>query len=448
MLLIYISFYSLKGFAQAPTNFTEDYFLFIDHEKQSPVLILEDSSMYVGYDFKETKINGLPKNIPLKDFKAVKLKGQTYIVDKGCGPVFKFESNSLNRIDKSFRHRNQFNATVFVYNDKIHFFGGYGMFTTKNIVTYFDETTGEWLELPIKSYNKPQPRSSSNSILIDNKLYIWNGSVKDDTIFTKDIDDESIRVLDLKDNSWQILVKTKKLISINRNFNFTFQGDDVLYALSKDAFYKIDILKNQVTQYEFSMPNVLSCVYDPYTDNVILINKNTSNNAKNIYIKKLEELTKIVVTQKALYSSNNLKYIFWGLGSVILLLVLIILRQTIFVKFKKAKSIIYNKRNNTFTYKQKTIIFEKEQHLLFVFLINNQGKFILLDKINALFTSEDNQESYITINKRRDIAVKELVFKLKILLNKERNEILIERKNDKDKRIKEIKLGIFVQVMG
>ncbi|RLD28486.1 MAG: hypothetical protein DRI75_06440, partial [Bacteroidetes bacterium] len=224
--------------------------------------------------------------------------------------------------------------------------------------------------------------------------------------------------------------------------------DDVLYALSKNAFYKIDIINNKVTEYEFSMPNVLSCVYDAYTDKVILINKNTGNNGKNIFIKKLEELTEIVVTQKALYSSNNSRYLFWGLGSVILLLVLIILRQTIFVKFKKGESIIYNKKNNTFEFKQKAIVFEKEQHLLFVFLINNQDKFILLDKINALFKNQDTQESYITINKRRDIAVKELVFKLKTLLNKERNEILIERKNDKDKRIKEIKLGISVQVIG
>jgi len=448
LLLICSSFYSLEGFAQAPTNFTEDYFLFIDHEKQIPVLILADSALYQGYDFNKTIINDLPQDIPLKDFEAVKIKGQTYIVDKGCGPVFKFEYNSLNRIDKSFRHRNQFNASVFVYNNKIHFFGGYGMFTAKNIVTYFDESLGEWLELPIQSLKKPQPRSNSNSILIDDKLYIWNGTIKDDTIFSKDINDDTIWVLDLKANKWQIPGKTKKLISINRNSNFTFQVNKMLYVLSKDALYKIDILKNKVIEYEFSMPNVLSCVYDPYTDKVILINKNNDNHGKNIYIKKLDTLTKKVVSQKTFYASNNLKYILLGIGGIILLVVIIILRERIFVKLKKGRSIVFNKKDNTFTYKHKAIVLEKEQHSLFVFLTNNQGKFILLDKINELFTNENIEESYITINKRRDIAVKELVFKLKTLLNKEKKEIFIERKNDKDKRIKEIKLGIFVEIIG
>jgi len=41
-----------------------------------------------------------------------------------------------------------------------------------------------------------------------------------------------------------------------------------------------------------------------------------------------------------------------------------------------------------------------------------------------------------------------LIFKLQTILNKEKSEIFIERKNDKDKRIKEIKLGIFIEIIG
>ncbi|MCH7523599.1 MAG: hypothetical protein IIC74_00975 [Bacteroidetes bacterium] len=138
---------------------------------------------------------------------------------------------------------------------------------------------------------------------------------------------------------------------------------------------------------------------------------------------------------------------FWLLGGFILLVIILIVRKTAIGKLKKSKSIIYNNKTNTFIYKQKPIIFEKELHSLFVFLINNQNQFILLDKINELFTSGDIQESYITINKRRDTAVNKLIFTLKTVLNKEKSEIIIERKNAKDKRVKEIKLGISVQVI-
>ena len=129
------------------------------------------------------------------------------------------------------------------------------------------------------------------------------------------------------------------------------------------------------------------------------------------------------------------------------MVIILIVRKTAIGKLKKSKSIIYNNKTNTFIYKQKPIIFEKELHSLFVFLINNQNQFILLDKINELFTSGDIQESYITINKRRDTAVNKLIFTLKTVLNKEKSEIIIERKNAKDKRVKEIKLGISVQVI-
>ena len=84
---------------------------------------------------------------------------------------------------------------------------------------------------------------------------------------------------------------------------------------------------------------------------------------------------------------------------------------------------------------------------LFVFLVKNQNDFVLLDSVNDLFVNQNSQGSPVTINKRRDVAVKKLLFTLSTFLNKKENEIFLERKNTQDKRIKEIKLNIFVDII-
>ena len=445
-LIVFLLFNSTL-FSQALKSFDKDFFLFIDHKNKTPVLLLDDSISYTGYDFKKSKINGLPNNIPFKHFYPVSIYGGTYIVDKGCGPVFKYENNTLTRIDKSFRHQNQFNSTIFTYNNRIHFFGGYGMFTDKNIVTYFDENTGGWLELPIDSKERPSRRSFNNSILIKDKLYVWHGVETHKTIIPKDVDDNTIWVLNLKNNNWGKIGKTEKLFSFLLNKKLSFQKDEILYILTKSNFYKIDILKNSISTYKFTQPHLVNFIYDPYSDKIILINEDPTQGTKNIVIKTLDEITKNKTSQTTFYTPSWVQKICVGLGIFVLLIFLFILLKNRIKASKTKNVLIYHKDKKEFIFNKQPILFEKELHLLLVFLINNQQQFILLDKINELFTKKDLEESYVTINKRRDSAFNKLLFILKTLLNKEVDEILIERKSSKDKRVKEIKLGIAIKVI-
>ena len=67
-------------------------------------------------------------------------------MSKGGGVLYVYQNNTLERIDKSFEHRNKFHSYDFIYNKQIFSFGGYGLFDDNNLLTYFYDKTHEWYE--------------------------------------------------------------------------------------------------------------------------------------------------------------------------------------------------------------------------------------------------------------------------------------------------------------
>ncbi|MCO4821853.1 MAG: hypothetical protein KC469_07285, partial [Flavobacteriaceae bacterium] len=171
----------------------------------------------------------------------------------------------------------------------------------------------------------------------------------------------------------------------------------------------------------------------------------SDNEGKSIVIKSLDEITKNKVTEYTLYESKSEFNKLW--------LVIIAPLALIFLFFyKKSKTnnkllnntLVYRPNENKFFINNKPLNLEAKLHSLLYYLMNEQDNYILLDGINELFASPNMQESYITINKRRDMAIKKLKYIISLQLNKNENEIIIERKNENDKRVKEIKLGVFI----
>lgn len=73
------------------------------------------------------------------------------IWDRGVGRVFLRDSvGNVTRIDNSFEHKNQFGHGSWVdpLDGKLYAFGGYGLFTTKSIITRFSPKTKEWELFP------------------------------------------------------------------------------------------------------------------------------------------------------------------------------------------------------------------------------------------------------------------------------------------------------------
>ena len=98
----------------------------------------------------------------------------TFFVHKGCGVVYRFIGNRLYRHDKSFYHLNQFGGTIFLVEDEIYMFGGFGLFTDKNILVRYDRNLREWFNVEY-SNTPPDPIYYPIVGIHQNQMYYLGG---------------------------------------------------------------------------------------------------------------------------------------------------------------------------------------------------------------------------------------------------------------------------------
>lgn len=96
-------------------------------------------------------VDSLPikHTLNLAEQQFLKTKEGFYFIEKKGGQVHQLVQDSLVRVDYSFTHKMQIDASTYVQNDTIFRYGGYGFWSTRNIITYFDTLSKEWEIYPI-----------------------------------------------------------------------------------------------------------------------------------------------------------------------------------------------------------------------------------------------------------------------------------------------------------
>lgn len=157
----------------------DDLLLFKEAKSKQPIIIINDSLVYKGKQLIPFKHTEYPDKI--SEYLPFEIGTKTYLVNKGCGPVLEFRNDSIVRIDRSFLHKNQYRCIPFVYNNEIYLFGGYGMFTHKNIITKYDFKSGEWNQIQTNGLAKPESRTDAYNYRDNNNLYLFGGFTSDDS---------------------------------------------------------------------------------------------------------------------------------------------------------------------------------------------------------------------------------------------------------------------------
>ena len=139
-----LAFSLLLIIISTPSRFIKNQFISFKHE-DSFVLIQSDS-LYTTSDCITFSASYLGSQFQHYNFNSFYLDGKTHLLSKGGGVLYVYENKRLERIDKSFEHRNKFHSYDFSYNKQIFSFGGYGLFDDNNLLTYFDDKTQEWHE--------------------------------------------------------------------------------------------------------------------------------------------------------------------------------------------------------------------------------------------------------------------------------------------------------------
>lgn len=123
------------------------------------IYLLQDSSLLVSMS-ENNNIDTLAALAFEDDFFKHMMVSQDgskiFFIDGAIGRVHEFDlvSGMLRRTDTSFNHRNMYSHAGFIDDEnRIFAMGGYGLWTYKNLLIYFDPETGQWDEFQVSNNN-------------------------------------------------------------------------------------------------------------------------------------------------------------------------------------------------------------------------------------------------------------------------------------------------------
>lgn len=428
--------------SQSNLVFGKNHLLFFDAQKEEPVLIINDSILYYGNNFEvKTATNGLNKGNLGMDLPYCFVLGEdTYMVSNGCGPVYLYNNFNFARIDKSFAHRNQHYAVPFIFNDEIYLFGGYGLFSHKNIITKYNKAIGEWTQVQTKGNDLPTPRFKSFHFMQGDYLYVFGGFTQNPNKVQEQIkvDDGIVWQLHLPTMKWKKAGEYNAKLFGSNPYK-SFQANDKLYILY-ESIYEIDINENNVKTYGFNeWKGINQIIYDFKTEKVIYTYRNTIAENYSVISESLDSFLGNEKNEISFFE-NRAGSIFIGIS----IMLLILGGTTLVYKQRKTGSnitgLVFNEKEGRFYYKKRALsnLNENESSLLKYFF-HHKNTFAPLNELNELFQN-GKDENFSVISKRRETTMANLLFKLSALLHIPKEKLLIERRNPKDRRLKEVML--------
>lgn len=420
-------------------SFKQKPLMFFDNNNKQVILIDNDSNIIKTKENIKfpIKTNGIPT--PLSEFIPFTIKKKNYFVHEGCGVVLEYRNDSIVRIDNSFLHKNQFHAASFIYNDEIYFFGGYGLFTHKNILTKYDFKFREWVLVTTKGINIPTIINSF-SYVFENYLYLFGGLQN----MTENKD--SVYRLNLKTYNWEKF-KTNVFDDTNAlnksDFNSLFFLNGLLINNKNRVYTYFDFKRNKKIEYE---TNFLTGIVNSFCFNnvvyMISIKNQYKNNYKYVYESiPIKDILKKPISEEQFYYEEQPYYWYLFFAALFSVLVLMVYQKRHYFYYLKSpqKPFQYWLSSEKLYYKGKLIRQLSEDDIKILNKIaTHLNQFISLHEFNDLFTIDYETENYAAIIKRRE---KKLDTFLQMLVNVsglDYENLLIERKNEIDKRIKEV----------
>ena len=128
------------------------------------------------------QINAVGRPLNNNEYRSIVLNEKLHLFHNGGGVVFEEFEGSFKRVDNSTLHLNQASGFYFEIDNRLHLYGGYGLWTHKEYITFYDPTVKQW---DINYHNSdyvPTARWKAIGDYAGNKLYILGGRTGDSNI--------------------------------------------------------------------------------------------------------------------------------------------------------------------------------------------------------------------------------------------------------------------------
>ncbi len=441
-LFILISIKIVYSQSQLPVNDSVQNFLFAKSTLNNPILITVNGvyeykskweySPLIDGSFKK-QIKEIDELNHANFFTKI-VRNDLYIISNGAGPVFKKSGNNFIRIDNSTLHKNQFGGARFVYNDKVHIYGGYGFWSFKNFITFFDENIKQWDIFYNNSKYLPPGRWKPIYNLLDDKLYVFGGRSGSAGTINQDESFSDIFYFDLINKEFISLGYINKKLKTKYSLFSQPKLDDNIFLIDNDNLTRINFNSLKATNYyqknfflgiDNKFPTFIKGQKLFYISNI--------NGTKYLKFFDLKSIDKNFESETFSLLAENKEisveqYIFFGF--FIALVFWIILKMFSFKDF--IKGLILYDENRVYFNNESVSITSNEQSLISYL---SENPFITAPQVNRIISDQQFAKSHFT--SLRNKLVMDLNKKLFILTKNEK--CIIETKLPKDNRLKAYK---------
>ena len=343
---------------------------------------------------------------PQKNQKKIFISEGEKVVLGRLNDVYISKEDSLIKINKSFDSRINFGSYNFQISDTIIKFGGYGFWSQRNFLYYFDTSTYEWELYPI-NYSDDIEGSFEGYTFINDKRLLFLGGKK---VSKKNRLNKipSTEVIEYN-------VPKREVRNIGKlNFDFSdkeyfYKNDSILYLFNNTLLFKINPFKNTVN--EFKKPPVINYkITVEYDNNQFKIHQLGDINQTLILVNNFND-------ENSLQSYNLYETEILVRKNHYIIILLLLVTTLIFLKIK------YRKRE-----KLDKILTKDELKIL--------SKILSEDMLfnDLLKDNYEKEISYVHNTRQLNSKLKSISLKLKTKYNTVDNPI-VKTKYPKDKRL-------------
>lgn len=353
------------------------------------------------------------------DYEILFNEDQTFFVSIRGGQVYKKQGReTIYRIDKSFDHRMQSESPIIFKNDTIFKFGGYGFWSMRNFITYFDFDQSEWFALEYSDNNLSDGYSNTLFNFKKNDFYFLGGN-KMDGLFKIKPNKKIFHFSNLK-KEWNEVGEIEIPITLD---GFHFFNKNSFYIIYESLISKIDLENKTITNYK-KHSSLYSGIRFKFAitsvgDKVFFV---TQEN-EQLFLNKLplSELIGEKISERRFLRPNNFS-LYLLVGFMFFIPLVIILR-------KKTNQLIIVSNQQLLMGRKKTEI-SKFQSQLIEILINNNTT---LNKDFDILNENGYLNKYhFQRTLKNEILQINLIFKS---LTNSNHEMIVVKKDEVDKRI-------------
>jgi len=356
----------------------------------------------------------------------LKDKEKTYLIIRGLGKVYKAKKDTVFSIDNSFEWKSRYSSSLFIRKGVIHSYGGYGFYSSKNNIVYFDTSSKEWSFVKQKNLNPVSNTSRlSKYDSIEDVLYTTLGMQNRNGI---EFYNYKTVKFDFKTLNWIEVSELDKRIMdfIQKKTGTIIPNYPEASLINRDYFSEIDFINDEFRVYDIHnniIENRRNIIYNEVKNEFFVAFENNYNNKLNFaVIKKYDLLGEKFST----YNLHKKKYYaYYALGAIILIIIYVVF----FFRKKSIYDLIKNKKGLD------SELDEIEKKLKDK-LIDIYPRELTYPEISILLDFNLSYESNI---KKTQKTINHLEFKIQRSL-KTKSSVFETSRNEFDKRIKQVRI--------